>query len=260
MFPRRWTPVEPRACTPSDWNLVRSQALREVRDRQLGFRHYHDLIVNMSKAVLQDDCAVDGGGYAGPDAEDEEGGEEEEEEEDGGVGAVLRSRCCCGGGGCGGCGSDLSEDGNPHNCRRSASVDSSHPRRPSSNSNNVNGGGISSPRTFSPAKSSKWPNSNRTKHGFGGGRGGASRSPSSKRIGSAPRGDSGMRACASSPKNRAAGAMSLARSGDGGSGGGFGPSILTALRETAAAGVGMGTRAGAPARDRGRPRERQLRA
>ncbi|CAN0404613.1 unnamed protein product [Ascophyllum nodosum] len=30
-------------------------ALREVRDRQLGFRHYHDLIVNMSRRVLQED-------------------------------------------------------------------------------------------------------------------------------------------------------------------------------------------------------------
>ena len=30
------------------------QALREVRDRQLGFRHYHDLIVTMSRTVLLD--------------------------------------------------------------------------------------------------------------------------------------------------------------------------------------------------------------
>lgn len=37
-----------------------SQALREVRDRQLGFRHYHDLIVSMSRNVLQEDAGTAG--------------------------------------------------------------------------------------------------------------------------------------------------------------------------------------------------------
>lgn len=37
------------------WVSLPHQALREVRDRQLGFRHYHDLIVQMSKSVLDED-------------------------------------------------------------------------------------------------------------------------------------------------------------------------------------------------------------
>ena len=37
------------------FSLSGCKALREVRDRQLGFRHYHDLIVNMSRRVLQED-------------------------------------------------------------------------------------------------------------------------------------------------------------------------------------------------------------
>ncbi|CAM9687360.1 unnamed protein product, partial [Laminaria digitata] len=36
-------------------------ALREVRDRQLGFRHYHDLIVTMSRSVLVE--GGDGGAH-----------------------------------------------------------------------------------------------------------------------------------------------------------------------------------------------------
>ena len=204
-----------------------------MRDRQLGFRHYHDLIVNMSKAVLQDD---DNAGHPGAD-----------------TAVGVEEDVGCGDANGGGCG-DGGGIGNAQHCCRAASVGS----RTRNNNGGGGGGGSTSPRACSPAGFSPGASRSTSLHGFGGGGGVGSRSPGSRfanGCGSPSRSDCGFRARAS-PEGRAAAAMSLARSGAGGGGG---PSILDALRETAATGGGAGLRAGVLSRDRGRPRERQQR-
>ncbi|CAM9480146.1 unnamed protein product, partial [Hapterophycus canaliculatus] len=227
-------------------------ALREVRDRQLGFRHYHDLIVNMSRAVLQDDI-------------------EYEAEEEGDRHSVpttpQRRRGVCDGGceigatgGCGGGGGD--GDGNGERRRHVASVDRHPFVRNSCNSGNTG------KRIINQEARVRGRSSNRTpRHGSGGvggddggGSGGTPGSPG-PRLGtkgtnsgrSAPPSDIGFKV-SPSPQDRAAVAMSLARSG--GTGGDLGSTILTALRETAAAGGGVVRGKARVTRDRERSRER----
>ncbi|CAN0057122.1 unnamed protein product, partial [Ectocarpus sp. 8 AP-2014] len=205
-------------------------ALREARDRQLGFRHYHDLIVNMSKNVLQD------GDGANPEADDERGRK----------GAVAPTPCHADRGG-GGNGS--------HRCCRDASV-GGHTRH----NNNGSIGQDMGTRGNSPGATS-------TIAIFGSEGGGVSGIPGRQgpRLaaggGSAPLSDCGFKVSPSSPRDKAAAAVSFARSGDDGGGDRFGPAILTVLRETAAAGGGsrVGAGAGTLMRDRGRSRERQQR-
>ncbi|CBJ48333.1 hypothetical protein Esi_0002_0075 [Ectocarpus siliculosus] len=205
-------------------------ALREARDRQLGFRHYHDLIVNMSKNVLQD------GDGANPEADDERGRK----------GGVAPTPCHAdrGGGGNG-----------IHRCCRDASV-GSHTRH----NNNGSIGEDMGTRGNSPGATS-------TIAIFGSEGGGVSGIPGRQgpRLaaggGSAPLSECGFKVSPSSPRDKAAAAVSFARSGDDGGGDRFGPEILTVLRETAAAGGGsrVGVGAGTLMRDRGRSRGRQQR-
>lgn len=205
------------------------QALREARDRQLGFRHYHDLIVNMSKKVLQDG----------------DGANEKAGDERGRSGAVAPTPCHADGSG-GGNGS--------HRCCRAASV-GSHTRH----DNNGSIGEDMGTRGCSPGS--------RSNNAVFGSEGVVSGVPGRKNPrlaaggGSAPLSECGFKVSPSSPRDRAAAALSFARSGDDGGGARFGPAILTVLRETAAAGGGsrMGAGASTLMRDRGRSRERQQR-
>lgn len=207
------------------------QALREVRDRQLGFRHYHDLIVNMSRAVLQDDV-------------EEHDAEGQGDRHSAAPTPRCRNRGCAGGcevGTIGAC-SDGVDGGGNGECRRATSVG-----RQTSPINGSNGG-ITGRRIRSPESLVRGRSGNRTpRHGSGGGGGGGCRSaggaaligPSPRRGtsgGSAPRSEVGFKVTPS-PDDRAAAAMSLARSG--GNGGDLEPAILAALRETAAAGGGV---------------------
>ncbi|CAM9758892.1 unnamed protein product [Ectocarpus sp. 4 AP-2014] len=205
-------------------------ALREARDRQLGFRHYHDLIVNMSKNVLQD------GDGANAEADDERGRK----------GAVAPTpRHADGGGG----GNDS------HRCCRAASV-GSHARH---NNKGSTGEDMGTRGNSLGARS--------TNGIFGSEEGDVSGIPGRQgprlaaRGRSAPLSECGFKVSPSSRRDKTAAAVSFARSGDDGGGDRFGPAILTVLRETAAAGGGSRVAAGAGTlmRDRGRARERQQR-
>lgn len=205
----------------------------------------------MSRAVLQDDT-----GHFGP-------GAEQVEEENGRENAATR--CCSGGGGSeGGCVETMGGGGggDGHVCRVAASVGSSTPK---SNSCNTR------PRMRSPDACVRGASNDSRRHGsrdgdsLGGAGSPRTRIPGQRLVNgreSARRNGCGSEAYCSSPEGRVAVAESLTRSvggcsrGGGGGGEETGPTILTVLRETAAAGGGMGIRAGVR-RDRDRSRERQ---
>lgn len=160
--------------------LPRRQALREVRDRQLGFRHYHDLIVNMSKAVLEDDCNA--GGHPGADTAVEE---------------QDRDRCCR----AASVGSNTrNNNGGGSTSQRACSTEGFSPRASRSTYLHGLGGGGGGGGGRAAASSS--PGGQRF----------------SNRSGSPSCSDRGLRARAS-PEGRAVAAVSLARSGAGGGGG-----------------------------------------